>query len=166
MGREPLEPPPPGGAPPHGDEPGGPLWPERVEDQIRNLKQLCAALGVLALLAAGLAVWALVADDEGEGEGGTVSQSRVARLDDRVDDLEKQVRDSSDESQTQELQKDLDAKADKEDLDTLQSEVQDLRQAVDDADSGDGAQQAVDQLGQRVDQLEQDVEELQNQQQP
>jgi polyhydroxyalkanoate synthesis regulator phasin len=163
MGREPLGPPSPGG-PPRADEPGGPAWPERVEDQIRNLKQLCAALGVLALLAAGLAVWALLADDE--GEGGTVSQSRVARLDDRVDDLEKQVRNSSDESQTEELQKDLDAKADKEDLDTLQSEVEDLRQAVDDADSGDGAQQAVDQLGQRVDQLEQDVEDLQNQQQP
>ena len=176
MGREPLGP-PPGGVPPRPgdrpvpgaapDDPGGPAWPERVEDQIRKLKQACAALGLLAALATGLALWALLSDDEGNGRG--ASRAQVSRLDDRVDRLENRIGDTSEENDVSKLRDDLKDKANTDDVEGLQNDVQELRQAVDEAgqnDSGNEAAQAVDELGTRVDELEQQVDELrQNQDQ-
>jgi polyhydroxyalkanoate synthesis regulator phasin len=180
MGREPLGPPPgrgpirpddptrPVGAP---DEPGGPLWPERVEDQLRKLKQLAAVLGLLAALATGLALYALLSDDE-DGDGRGASRATVSRLDDRVDRLENRFGDTSEETDVKKLEDDLKDKANKSDVQSLKTEVADLRQAVEQAgqnDQGDDATQAVDQLSSRVDELEQQVEDLeaeQGQQQP
>jgi archaellum component FlaC len=176
MGREPLGPPPPGGGPRPDDparpgpgaldEPGGPAWPERVEDQIRKLKQLCAVLGLLAAIATALALWALLSDDEGDGRG--ASRSSVSRLDDRVDRLENRVGDASEEGDISELRQDLRDKANTEDVEGLQNDVQELRQAVEEAgqgDENDDTAQAVEELSSRVDQLEQDVQELQQDQQ-
>ncbi len=175
MGREPLGPPPGGGVPPRPgdpaqpgvgapDEPGGPAWPERVEDQIRKLKQLAAVLGLLAVIATGLALWALL-DNGDEEESRPASRAQVSRLDDRVDKLENQVGDASDKSDVSQLQEDLRGKANQDDVESLQSDVQDLRQAVEEAGQGDDETQAIDELSSRVDQLEQDLEELQQNQQ-
>ena len=156
MGREPLG--PPTGGPVAPDEPGGPAWPERVEDQIRNLKQLAAALGVLALIALGVAVWALLAGDDDEStSGGRVSAGQVSRIDDRVDRLEQQV----DDIDTSQLEEDIEGKVDKGDVDELRQDVEELRSAVEDAGSNEDTTQAIDELSQRVDDLEQDVQDLQ-----
>ena len=175
MGREPLGPPPPGGRLPHTDypvrpdhvgapdEPGGPLWPERVEEQIRKLKQLAAVLGLLAALATGLALWALLDDDEG-GDGRGASRASVSRLDDRVDRLENRLGNASEENDISNVREDLQDKANKEDVANLQGEVEQLRQAVARAGRGDDSAQAVEELSARVDQLEQDVQELQREQ--
>ena len=142
------------------DAPGGPEWPERVEHQMRNLKRTAAALGVLAALALGVAIWAVVDDDTASGQA--LSRERVSRLDERVDQLEEQVEGTSEESDTAQLERQLDDKADKEDVERLRNEVKELGAAVEDADSAE----AVDQLSQRVDELEQRVDDLEGQQQP
>ncbi len=170
MGREPFDPPPgggprrpvdPGGVPVAPDDPGGPAWPERVEDQIRNLKQLLAVVGVLALIAVGVALWALLGEDE---DSGSASAERVARLDDRVDQLEKEVGDTSEESDVNRLEKELENKADQDELEKVRDEVEQLSEDVRGSESGDDTAQTVDQLDQRMDELEQQVKDLQDQQ--
>ena len=52
--------------------PEDPLWREEVLDSLRSLRTAVALLGVLALVAVGVAVWALLSsdDDGGGGSGG------------------------------------------------------------------------------------------------
>ena len=161
MGREPLGPPQPGGVPPAADEPGGPDWPYRVEDRIRNLKQLSAILGVIAALALGVALWALLDDDE-SGGGQNLNRERVSQLSERVNELE----DKAESNDTSEVEQDLRDKADTEDVEQLRNEVEELGARVEESGGGNDTAEAVDQLGQRVDDLEQRIEDLEAEQQP
>jgi hypothetical protein len=143
-----------------------PAWPARLDDRLRSLRNLLALVSVLALAALGLAAWALLRDDDTEAGP---SNSRVARISDKLDRLEQRLGGASEESDTTQLQEGLTGKADAADLARLQREVRQLRASVAEAgDAGaaeapadDGAGEAVTALDTRVDELEQQVGELQ-----
>jgi hypothetical protein len=139
-----------------------PAWAVRIDESLRNLKGLMALLTVLSLVGIGLAVWALMEAD-GDGDQTGASRERVASIDDRVDRLESEVGDTDDVSDR------LADKASKQAVADLRGEVDELRTAVEEADSGGDTTaivDAVEDLGTRVDQLEQDVADLQAQQSP
>jgi methyl-accepting chemotaxis protein len=135
----------------------------RLEDAIRSLRTGLIVVGLLSALALGIGLYALLRADETDDETRRgASAERVARLDDRVDRLSRQVQGlRADREGTNEL-------ADR--VDRLSRSVTSLRgQAAggdDDAAAAADATQAVEQLGQRVDDLSTQVEELrQNQDQ-
>ena len=148
----PREPLPPGA-------PADPEWPERIEDQLRSLKRLTAVLSVLALAGVGLALWALLDEDE-EGRQGA-SPERVAQIDQRVERLDDKVAQASEETDTSRLTERLKEKADKDDVQAIADDIQELRGALDQALSRRGASaESVDQLEGRIEELSQQVDEL------
>ena len=61
---------------------------EEVRDRLRSLKTTVVLLAVLAVVALGVAIWALLSSqDSGETQG--ASASRVSALEDQVDELER-----------------------------------------------------------------------------
>lgn len=137
-------------------------WVARIDDQLRSLKSMVAVLALLAVAALAVAIYVLVTDDSRDDQG--ASRERVARLDDRVDRLERDAASASEESDVSRLQARLQGKADNSDLQQLDDEVAKLRTAVQKAGSGDTTvAQDISQLSGRVDQLESDVEQLRSQ---
>jgi len=65
-------------------------WRELVRDELRSLRTAIALLGVLAAVALGIAVWALLSAESG-GERRAVSAARVAALERRLDALQTDV---------------------------------------------------------------------------
>ncbi len=132
----------------------------RLEDAIHSLRTGLIVVGLLSALALGVALYSLLANDDNQGDGRReASADRVARLDDRVDRLSRQVQG---------------LRADREGTNELASRVDKLSRSVSSlrgqAASGGGdddaaaaaadARQVVEQLGERVDDLSQQVEEL------
>lgn len=134
-------------------------WAAGLDDQLRSLKGLVAMLGVLAAAALGVALYALLSEDD--ADGGTGGE-RVSQLDDRVGALEDRAESSPEEADVKGLRQDLDDKADQSDVEGLGEQVDELRSAVE-ASSGEDAASAEDltALSERVDELAADVEELQ-----
>jgi len=62
----------------------------RLEDTVDSLRTWLLFVAVLALAALGVALYAVLSKDDGAG-GNAASSERVARLDDRVDRLSRQV---------------------------------------------------------------------------
>jgi hypothetical protein len=150
-----IEPVPPPGSPREMDvvseEPAGAR--AALLDELRSLKRTLALVGVIAIVALGIALWALLdQQDDGESSGSGASSERVSRLEDRVDTLEGDVEDAaSDDS-----------------VSRLRQQQEDLSEQVDQLDeqaSGSDAQESVDQLEQQVDELGQRVDDLEQQQQ-
>ena len=141
-------------------EPGVPVW-VRLEDTISSLRTVLAVIGVLAIVAIGLALYAVLRDDGSTGTTpGAASADRVARLDDRVDRLSRQ------------LQK---LRSGSSNPNVLARRVDDLSKEVDALRSQGGAgggassdtTQALQDLSQRVDDLSSQVDQLsQNQTTP
>jgi TolA-binding protein len=77
------------------DAPDEPAWRDLVRDELRSLRTSVLLLGVLGVVALGIAVWALVDDDSGGGPS-DVSPTRVVALERRVDDLRSDVAQPSD----------------------------------------------------------------------
>jgi polyhydroxyalkanoate synthesis regulator phasin len=135
-----------------------PLLLERLEDSLRSLRTAVALAGLLGALALGVAIYALTqADDEGDGRG--ASRERVARLDDRVDRLSRQVRRTRasaggavQRSELDALRRRLDSRATTGDVAALRSSLKALQ------DGGSGGDTAA--LQQRVDRLAQQVADL------
>jgi hypothetical protein len=72
-----------------------PAWVEEVLDRLRSVRAAVALLGVVAVAALGVALWALVTqEEEGDARRGASSE-RVGDLEDRVDDLESEMRDAA-----------------------------------------------------------------------
>jgi outer membrane murein-binding lipoprotein Lpp len=120
-------------------------------DELRSLKRALALVGVIAIAALGVALWALLdQQDSGDGTSGASSE-RVSRLEDRVDELEGDVEDAaSDES-----------------VSRLRQEQEDLAEQVgqlSEQSSGSDSQEAVDQLEQQVEDLGGRVDDLEQQQ--
>jgi hypothetical protein len=66
----------------------------RVEDMIASLRTGLVIVGVIAVAALGVAIYALMKDDgSGGSRSGLASDSRVSRVNDRVDRLSRQVQD-------------------------------------------------------------------------
>jgi outer membrane murein-binding lipoprotein Lpp len=106
--RIPTTPPPPG--PPR--EPDvvteGPAGARAaLLDELRSLKRTLAFVGVLAIIALGVALWALLDEQDGESGQGASSE-RVSRLEDRVDDLEGDVEDAASDNSVSNLRSDVD----------------------------------------------------------
>ena len=126
---------------------------EEVRDHLRSLKTTIVLLAVLAVVALGVAIWALLSSqDSGEAQG--ASASRVSALEDQVDELADDVQNAASQDDLQQLSRreqeladkvdDLDQRATQtsEDLDTVTQDVETLKQDV-------------EALQQRVDALEQ-----------
>jgi peptidoglycan hydrolase CwlO-like protein len=129
------------------------LFREEVRDRLRSLTTSVALLAVLAAAALGVAIWALLSNqDSGTTSGASVS--RVAALEDRVDALAAKVDNAATKDDLQQLNRragelagkldalDKQATRTSDDLDTVTSDVGALKQDVQD-------------LQQRVDALEQ-----------
>ena len=93
------------------------LFREEVRDRLRSLKTTVVLLAVLAVVALGVAIWALLSSqDSSETQG--ASASRVTALEDQVDELSDDVKNA----------------ASKDDLQQLSRREQELADKVDDLD--------------------------------
>jgi outer membrane murein-binding lipoprotein Lpp len=131
----------------------------RLEDAIDSMRTGLMIVGVIAVAALGVAIYGLVKEDDSGGgsRSGLASDSRVSKLDDRVDRLSRQV---------QGLRSGGDAGGG--DTAELQDRIEALERTAKtlaDRPSTD-PQQAIDELSGRLDDLANDVEELKSAQQP
>ena len=138
-----------------------PAWAVAILERLRSLRTAVALVGVLAVAAFGVGLWALLsgeADDDGQRRA---SAARVAELEDRVDALESDVRDAASgdalvpvRDQQRELEQRLATLEEQAgDSDALTDVQEDVAQLAD----------SVEQLSQAMEQLEQRVEELEQQ---
>lgn len=118
----------------------------RLEDEVRSLRSGLMIVGVIAVAALALALWALLSDDTATTRGGQASDASVAQLDDRVDRLSRQVQNLRAGGVTA-----LDER-----VDSLERTVNRLasRPAPEDPT------EEIQQLTERVDELSRDVDEL------
>lgn len=63
----------------------------RLEDAISSLRTALVFVGVIAVIAAGIAVYALTKSDDSSSRGSGTSSARISQLDGRVDRLSRQV---------------------------------------------------------------------------
>jgi len=137
--------------------------PDPLAAAIDSLRTWLAVVGVLATLAAGLAVYSLLTDDEGDGQG--ASRGRVAALTDRVDALEERAGDGGSKSELAQLDKRIEDRATSGELDSLSDRVDAVeKQAGDAADAPAADPQTtkavadlradLQEIGQRVEDLE------------
>lgn len=124
----------------------------RLEDAIEGLRTWLVIVGIVALAALGVAVYALATDDEGDGRGtgsqtGLASDERVSQLENRIDRISRQVQD-------------LRSDAGSDDAAKLADRIEALERSAPSQGSGAEAGQAVEQLSERVDGLAEDIEEL------
>jgi cell division protein FtsL len=141
-----------------------PAWVQEVLDRLRSLRTAVALVGVVAVAALGLALWALLMqEEEGDARRGA-SAERVRDLEDRVDDLESQVRDAASDEAVDRLRDGQERLGERlravEDQAGGPSEgaIEDLQQDV--TQLGD----AVEQNGGTLEDLEQRVDDLERQQ--
>ncbi len=129
----------------------------RLEDAIGSLRTGLMVVGVLAVAALGVAIYALMQaseDDDRGSRSGLATDSRVSQLDDRIDRISRQVQGLRSGGAG-----DTDAVEDR--VAALEKTVQTLAERP-----STDPQQAIDQLSERIDDIGQDVEALQQAQQP
>jgi gas vesicle protein len=124
----------------------------RLEDAVNSLRTGLMIVGVIAVAALGVAIYALLQDDDAgtATRGNAASESRVSQLDDRVDRLSRQVQDARSEARND----DTDGLGDR--IEALEGTV---KQLADRPAPGD-ATQAVQELSDRIDDVASDVEQL------
>ena len=126
----------------------------RIEDAIEALRTWLVIVGLVAIAALGIAIYALATDDKGDGRGttsqtGLATDERVSQLDNRIDRLSRQVQD-------------LRSEAGSDDTAALDDRIAALEKSA--QGSGGDSTQAVEQLSGRVDEIAKDVEELKSSQ--
>ncbi|MDQ3722703.1 MAG: hypothetical protein M3376_06480 [Actinomycetota bacterium] len=131
----------------------------RLEGSLNSLRTGLMIVGVLAVAALGVAVYALMKEDDGgaSSRSGLASDARVSRLEDRIDRLSRQVQDVRSDGTG-----DDDAAALGARVDAIEKTVKEL---ADRPAPGD-ATQAVQELSDRIDDVTTDVEQLKNAQAP
>ena len=122
----------------------------RLEDAIGSLRTGLMIVGVLAVAALGVAIYALVKEDDNGGgsRSGLATDDRVSQLDDRIDRISRQVQDlRSAEGGGEEGVEDR--------VSALEETVKELadRPVAD-------PQEAIDELSGRIDDITRDVEAL------
>jgi len=125
----------------------------RLEDAVNSLRTGLMTVGVIAVAALGVAIYALMTQEDG-GTGsrsGLASDSRVSQLDDRIDRLSRQVQDARSDAAGGD-----DATALGDRVEALEGTVKEL---ADRPAPGD-ATQAVQELSDRIDDIAADVEQL------
>jgi outer membrane murein-binding lipoprotein Lpp len=125
----------------------------RLEDSIASLRTALIFVGILAVLATGIAVYALTRDDGTPGtRGGGSTSAQIARINDRVDRLSRQVQSLRAGGTS--------SSALASRVDSLSRSVTALRSQVSSAPAAPDATQAVNALSKRIDTLEQRVQDL------
>jgi hypothetical protein len=136
-----------------------PYRTEILLDRLRSLRTALAIVGVIAVAALAVAVYAVLTMEEETDAGGGPSRQQVADLDDRVDALEAEVED----------------RATKDDVNRIADDVQALSVSVERAakqaqsaassDSGtdEQARSSINQLNQSITELDQRVRDLEDQ---
>jgi len=131
----------------------------RLEDAVNSLRTGLMVVGVIAVAALGVAIYALMKED-GAGtnsRSGLASDARVSQLDDRIDRLSRQV-----QAARSDASGDDEAAAVDDRVAALEKTVKTL---ADRPAPGD-ATQAVDELSDRIDDVTADVEQLKTAQTP
>ena len=146
-------------APPR--EPAPVLVDERdvLADRLRSLRTALVLVGLLALTALGVGLYALLTQEEEDDARQGATSSSVKKLDERVDELETRVDDSATKSGVSELRSDQEELSDR--VEALEKDQQSQ-----DQESGDTAelQTAIEDLGTAVEDLQQRVEAVEQQQ--
>jgi len=130
--------------------------PERaaLRDSIRSLRTALWLVALLAAVALGVAAYALLAEDDEDNGRTPASASRVAAIDDKVDELENRLDERATKGQVENVRKDLD---------DLEERLGDVSKTAQDSGGDDDAQQAVDDVKGDVQQLEDRVNDLEQQ---
>ena len=118
-------------------------------DELRSVKRTLALVGVIAIVALGVALWALLEQQDDGGDAQGASNERVSRLEDRVDTLEGDVEDAASDNSVSELRQQ------QEDLSEQVEQLSEQSSGSDAEESVQQLEQQVEELGQRVDDLEQ-----------
>jgi len=126
----------------------------RLEDAVNSLRTGLMVVGVIAVAALGVAIYALMKEDGGTGSrSGLASDSRVSQLDDRIDRLSRQVQDLRTDSAG-------DGGGDATELgERVEALEMTVKELADRPAPGD-ATQAVQELSDRIDDIAADVEQL------
>lgn len=122
----------------------------RLEDAVDSLRTGIMIVGVIAVAALGVGIYSLVSQDDGgdASRSGLASDSRVSKLDDRVDSISRQV---------QELRG---AEGDDDELgDRVEALEKTVKELAERPTPGD-ATEAVKELSDRIDDIAADVEQL------
>ena len=125
-----------------------------LADRVRSLRGWLALATVLALLALGLAAWALLTQEEEQDAQAGATREQVERLDARVDDLESRIDDRATKDSVSDL---------RSDQEELAEQVDELTKAAEGGDS-DAVEQNIEQLDENMQQLQQRMDELEQQQ--
>jgi hypothetical protein len=145
------------------------VWREEVIDRLNSLRTAMVLVGVLAVAALGVALWALLTQEEESDARRGASVDRVRDLEERVDALEQDVERAPSRGALSQLSDSV------ESLDERVGAVEDRvarqgaggasEQAVEDL-QGDVAQvgEGVEQLGDAVEQLDRRVDAVEQQQ--
>ena len=124
------------------------LWREEIVDRLNSLRTGVVLLGILAVAALGIALWALLTQEE-------ESDARAGASADRVRDLEQRV---------EELEQDIERAPSRDALSQLSETVESLDERVaaveEQAADGGASEQAVEDLRADVQQLGDAVEPL------
>ena len=131
----------------------------RLEDAIDTLRTWLLVIGVVAVAALGVALYALISDDDTTADGGgsrtgLASDERVSQIENRVDRLSRQLQDVRVDDGSG-----GDSAALANRVDELESTVKSLS-----GQPAGGTQDAVDELSGRIDDLAEDVEALKSSQ--
>ncbi len=130
--------------------------PRLLADRIRSLQTALALLGVLAVAALGVALWALLTgddDDQQRVDRRGASTERVAELEARVDELRDAVRDAPSADAVQQLQ---------DDQEQLQAQVDEVAETAggEQVATDEEARTAVEQLSGQVQELEARIDQV------
>ena len=126
----------------------------RLEDAISSLRTGLVFVGLLTVIAIGLAVYALTRDDNTSNgtRSDAASTERVVQLDDRVDRLSRQVQQARADARAA---RDVGTR-----VDALSRSVTALRSQAGNGAASADTTQAITDLGKRVDDLDQRVQDL------
>jgi hypothetical protein len=124
---------------------------EQLRDRVRSLTTALVLTALLATVALGAALYALLGDDEDDDTGRRgASPARVSSLDQRVDELDGRIDDRATKNSVDDLEERLGKVEEQaEQAGEAGGDTQELRDAIEALD------QSVQQLEQRVDSLEQ-----------
>ena len=128
-----------------------PYRTELLLDQLRSLRTALAIVGLIAVAALAVAVYAALTKDEVSDAGAGASSQQVADLNDRVDALEADVKTRATKNQVSQLSDDVKALSDK---------VAKQSESAASSDNGGTDEQARSSIDQSVQTLSQDVKDL------
>ena len=131
-----------------------PYRTELLLDQLRSFRTALAIVGVIAVAALAVAVYAVLTKDEVSDAGAGASSQQVADLADRVDALEADVKTRATKNQVSQLSDDVKALSDDVDKAAKQSES---AASSDNGGTDEQARSSIDKLDQSVQTLSQDV---------